>query len=91
MNTCAHCQHWDPTRTGWARQGRRCDRLEDSGQLFADAWEKAGIFTAPDFGCNLFEPSSAARTDDPTQAHTTALPTQEEGQDGPRVAQQQGS
>lgn len=64
MSTCTDCQHWDRTQPG--RPGHRCEMLESSGEVFADAWDKEGIFTSPGFGCNLFElaapPSNASHS-----------------------------
>lgn len=55
---CVNCVFWqrDIGPQAKSRIGMgRCDRLEDTGQVWSEAYEKAGIFTAGDFSCNLFE------------------------------------
>lgn len=62
MGRCDGCCFWDLESVTESHPGHgRCQRLEHSGQLWSDAWEKNGIFTASDFGCTLWEPTDKSR------------------------------
>lgn len=57
--SCRDCAYWFRALSPPLRPGLgRCDTLEGSGEVFADAWDKSGIFTAPNFGCSLFHSAS---------------------------------
>lgn len=57
MSVCESCKHWQTERRSphIDTDKARCDRLEDSGAIWSEAWEKDGVYTAATFGCNLFE------------------------------------
>jgi hypothetical protein len=55
---CATCKNWDTSKEHplYPSLGKRCDALEESAKLWSESWDKAGIYTTPDFGCVLHEP-----------------------------------
>ena len=57
MNTCKDCRFWGQPKTLQVQCRCRHEALDgidwanETNALFVDAWDKAGIYTGPDFGC----------------------------------------